>query len=595
MLSKIVKRFKKRLGKALKQQWVKWVLIGLGGIVSLVGAMIFSYHLAYTQKIFPKINVGKAGLSNLTISQAEGVLNKQISLDPIVIKLSYNNQEWPIEFSLLNLAYDVPATAQKAYLKGRGGELIEDIELKWNLWWQGEEIVMEFSYDNEVLVKMIEEIVNQIEEPIILPSLKLNQAGDIELMPGKNGRLIEKKKLYDLILNNVGKFNYETVEIPTSIAEVKITAEAFKISQERAEKLKDKGVNLEYADKKKNLKGQELLDLIDFQGGFSEEKIASLGGILAMGINRPAQNASFNFDGNRVIEFKPSLEGRKLNEASAVILIKEGLMALENSEEKIETIKLEIISSEPAIKTGEVNNLGIKERIGLGESTFNGSIASREHNVALTGAKLNGILLAPGEVFSFNQRLGDVSAATGYRQAYIIKDGRTILGDGGGVCQVSTTMFRAALSAGLPIVERQAHAYRVAYYEQNAAAGIDATVYEPSPDFKFKNDTPGHILIQTLVNTGSNYMKIEIYGTSDGRVATVGNTKIWGQTAPPEPLYQDDPTLPGGTVKQVDWAAWGAKTSFDWKVVRGSEILQQRTFFSNFRPWQAVYLRGTGG
>ena len=595
MLSNVVKKLKESLSKFFKDRKVRWVLISLGIIVSLTGAMIFSYHLAYTQKIFPKIKTGKAELSNLTINQAEGQLNRQIPLDPIVIELSYNNQTWPIDFNELSLAYDVPATAQKAYLKGRGGELIQDIVLKWSLWWKGEEIAMEFSYDKEAFVKVIEEIVGQIEEPVILPRLEIKEGGEIELIEGKNGRLVKKDKLSKLILSNIGRFDYTLIEITTVVAEVQITAEEFKITQERAEKIKDKQINLQYSGKRKSLKGQELIDLIDFHGNFSEEKIASLAGVLAQGVNRLPQNASFNFDGTRVVEFKPSLQGLKLDEESAVILIKTELEALEKTEEKTKNIELKVVVTEPKIKTGEVNDLGIKERLGIGESTFNGSIPSREHNVALTAAKLNGILLAPGEVFSFNQRLGDVSAATGYRQAYIIKGGRTILGDGGGVCQVSTTMFRVALDAGLPIVERRAHAYRVAYYEQNAAAGIDATVYEPSPDFKFKNDTPGHILIQTMVNTGTNYMKIEIYGTSDGRVATISNARIWGQTAPPAPLYQDDPTLPTGTVKQVDWAAWGAKTAFDWKVVRGGEILQQKTFYSNFQPWQAVYLRGIGG
>ena len=218
-----------------------------------------------------------------------------------------------------------------------------------------------------------------------------------------------------------------------------------------------------------------------------------------------------------------------------------------------------------------------------------------EHNVALTAAKLNGILLAPGETFSFNQTIGDVSAETGFQQAYIIKEGRTVLGDGGGVCQDSTTMFRAALDAGLEIVQRNAHAYRVSYYEQNSPAGIDATVYSPSPDFKFKNDTPAHILIQTTVNTGANYLKIEVYGTSDGRVSTISNARLWDQVPPPPALYQDDPSLPNGQVKQIDWEAWGAKAAFDWKVVRGSETLHEKTFYSNYRPWQAVYLRGTGG
>jgi len=141
-------------------------------------------------------------------------------------------------------------------------------------------------------------------------------------------------------------------------------------------------------------------------------------------------------------------------------------------------------------------------------------------------------------------------------------------------------------------VERHPHSYRVSYYEQNSPPGIDATVYAPSTDLKFKNDTPAYILIQTTVDTVNNYMKVEIYGTSDGRTSEISNTKLWGESPPPAPLYQDDSSLPAGTVKQVDWAAWGARASFDWKVVRSGEMLHQKTFYSNYQPWQAVYLRG---
>jgi vancomycin resistance protein YoaR len=189
--------------------------------------------------------------------------------------------------------------------------------------------------------------------------------------------------------------------------------------------------------------------------------------------------------------------------------------------------------------------------------------------------------------------LGDVSVYTGYQQAYIIKGGQTVLGDGGGVCQVSTTFFRAALDAGLPIIERHPHAYRVSYYEQNSKPGFDATVYSPSVDLKVKNDTPAYILIQTKTDIKNATLTFELYGTSDGRVATVSSPYIWDVTPAPPALYIDDPTLPAGQIKQIDFAAAGAKTSFDYKVTRGEEILQQKTFYSNYRPWQARYLRGT--
>ncbi len=201
------------------------------------------------------------------------------------------------------------------------------------------------------------------------------------------------------------------------------------------------------------------------------------------------------------------------------------------------------------------------------------------------------MLIPPGEVFSFTNTVGDITAATGFKQAYVIKSGRTVLDDGGGICQVSTTLFRAALNAGLPIVSRTAHAYRVGYYEQGYAPGIDATIYYPSVDFQFKNDTPKYLLIQTRVIGTS--LTIDLYGTSDGRTTSMTKPVITSQTPPPPEIRQDDPTLPKGTVKQVDFAAWGANVSFSRKVVRQGEVLQNEVFRSNYRPWQAVFLVGT--
>jgi len=278
------------------------------------------------------------------------------------------------------------------------------------------------------------------------------------------------------------------------------------------------------------------------------------------------------------------------------ILAKDILAAfklLEASEEKIANINVSVEIAEPAIKTEDINNLGIKELLGIGTSTFKGSIPGRIHNIELAASRLNGVLIAPGETFSFNEALGDVSRYTGYQSAYVIKDGKTILGDGGGVCQVSTTFFRAALDSGLPIVERRAHSYRVYYYEQDSGPGLDATVYAPTTDLKIQNDTLGHILIQSSTDTKNLALRFEFYGTSDGRVATTTKPVILNSIAPPEDLYQDDPTLASGVVKQTEHKAWGAKVIFDYSVERNGENIYKKQFVSNYRPWQAIFLRGT--
>jgi len=311
-------------------------------------------------------------------------------------------------------------------------------------------------------------------------------------------------------------------------------------------------------------------------------------------IDVPVQDALFQFTNGRVTAFRASRNGRAVNKEEALARFESAVKALPHAPLYHIVINMPVYTVLPTATTEKVNSFGIKELIGRGYSEFAGSIAGRIHNVALAASRINGVLIPPGETFSFNDAVGDISAATGYQSAYIIKEGRTVLGDGGGVCQVSSTLFRAALSAGLPIVERHAHAYRVHYYEEGGfKAGLDATVFSPSVDLKIKNDTPSHILIQTKTDTKNLTLTFDFYGTHDGRSSEITNHIVWGETPPPPPLYQDDPTLKIGVVKQVDWAAWGAKASFAYRVTRGNEVLEDTTFSSNFRPWQAVYLRGT--
>ncbi|MFZ2025472.1 MAG: VanW family protein [Microgenomates group bacterium] len=321
-----------------------------------------------------------------------------------------------------------------------------------------------------------------------------------------------------------------------------------------------------------------------------DQTIASL----SASINIPVENGLFQFSNGKVSAFKPSRTGRTLNETLLRDLFsKEVIKAIETDTQRV-VIHVPVDSIEPVVSTKQTNSFGIKERISVGYSEFPGSIPGRIHNVALAAAKLNGVLIPPGETFSFNKTVGDISAATGYQSAYIIKDGRTVMGDGGGVCQVSTTLFRSALHAGLPIIERHEHSYRVHYYEDDGSkAGLDATVFNPTEDFRFINDTTSYILIQSKTDTTNLTLTIEFYGATDGRKTEILNHTVSGIIPPPAPLYQDDPTLAVGVTKQVDFAAWGAKAAFEYKVTKNGTTIIDQWFTSNYRPWQAVFLKGT--
>ncbi|MBI3955236.1 VanW family protein [Candidatus Gottesmanbacteria bacterium] len=338
--------------------------------------------------------------------------------------------------------------------------------------------------------------------------------------------------------------------------------------------------------------GINLTSVISYKSSLIEETVNNI----SLSIDIPPQDALFNFENGKVTAFKTSKSGRLINKKQAQDMITAYINNLAKDDNGLSnkiTLNLPVEDVKPKITTESSNSYGIRELLAEGKSKFTGSIKGRIYNVALAASRINGRLVGPGEVLSFNDALGDVSASTGFQPAYIIKGGRTVLGDGGGVCQVSTTLFRAALNAGLPIIERFSHSYRVGYYEQDSPPGLDATVYSPSYDLKIKNDTPHHILIQAETDTQNLTLEFRLFGTKDGRQVEISKPVIYSQTPPPSDLYQDDPTIPTGIIRQADWKAWGAKVNFDYKVTKNGEVVNKQSFFSNYQPWQAVFLKGT--
>ena len=328
---------------------------------------------------------------------------------------------------------------------------------------------------------------------------------------------------------------------------------------------------------------------------FSENALQTFLAPIEKEIHKDPVDAQFQFTNGRVTTFTPSQNGQTIDYdllSQEINKIIPQLLLYGKPQHFTFSVPLKILS--PQITTEKANNLGIKELIGVGTSLFQHSIASRIYNIELAAQRLNGIVVAPGQEFSFDKALGDVSAFTGYKQAYVIENGHTVLGDGGGVCQVSTTMFRAILNAGLPITERHAHDYRVGYYEEDSPPGFDATVYVPTVDLKFLNTTGHNILIQSVIDPNQLRLTFYFYGVKDGRQVTITNPVITNQQPAPPPLYQNDPNLPKGKIVQTDFAANGATVTFQRIVTQYGKQIINETYVSNYRPWQAVFLVGTG-
>lgn len=231
---------------------------------------------------------------------------------------------------------------------------------------------------------------------------------------------------------------------------------------------------------------------------------------IAPSVNIQAVNAKFILEDGKAKEFIPSEYGRNLNIEKSKGLIVNAII------NNWEDVNLPVDLVEPEITLDKINDLGITTLIGQGESDFKGSSKSRVHNIKIGSAKYNGTILRSGEEFSFNSILGEVNEQTGFESELVIKRGKLVKESGGGLCQVSTTVFRAAIMAGLPILERRPHSFPVKYYNPQ---GFDATIYPKVSDLRFKNDTPNHILIQSRIE--GTKLIFDIYGPNDGRKVTL--------------------------------------------------------------------------
>jgi len=265
---------------------------------------------------------------------------------------------------------------------------------------------------------------------------------------------------------------------------------------------------------------------------------------LARKVNRDPMDAKFTVTDGKVTAFAEAQDGLTLDIDNNL----ETLLTAITTQPTSEKIALRYDAKKPEINYSEVNNLGISSIIGEGTSNFKGSPANRIHNIKVATDRYNGVLIKPGEEFSFVSFLGEVDAEHGYLPELVIKQGVTEPEFGGGICQVSTTAFRAAIFSGLKITARKNHAYPVSYYNPQ---GMDSTVYIPRPDLRFLNNTPSYILIQTkIVGT---VLTFSFYGTDDGRKTSI-----------------DGPTI---TERQPDGAL---KASFTQLVVAkdGKEIIK---------------------
>lgn len=559
------------------------------------------YQLIYAGKIFPGVSVAGVDLSGLSRDAAAVKLSQTLAY-PIDGKILFHDGEkaWVASPAELGMVFDPSSSAVAAYSVGRSGGVFGALAGQVHASGFGVQVPPVTIFDQRVAYQYLSDIAKQINQPVTEASLSLNGT-EVVTQPGQVGR--ELKIDATLIYLGAQLQTFSDGEVPLVVQELQPQILDVSAQANAAKQILSQPLTLTLPDATQGDPGpyvynpQILVNLISVQRtqsgvqvGLSTNGLRDLLAPIKQQLDRSPKNAKFIFnDDTRQLDLlEDSQVGRALDMDASIQAINKALLRGEH------TIPLSVVEAQPQVpSTATAQQLGITELIHAETSYFYGSSDARVQNIAAAAARFHGVLVAPGEVFSMGETMGDVSLENGFAEALIIYGGRTIKGVGGGVCQVSTTLFRGVFNAGFPIVERYPHAYRVSYYEKVASgavdpnlAGLDATVYFPLVDFKFKNDSPYWILMETYMGSGSLTWKF--YSTNDGRTVTTQTTGPTNIVLAPPPKFEENPDLKKNEMKQTDYAANGADVTVTRTVMKDGVVYFQDQVITQYQPWQAV-------
>lgn len=573
-----------------------------------VAAAVAGYEFRHAQHIYPGVNLVvptmngplTIELGGLTRAAAQDRLKRILSPYPgPATILRYGDQTWAFSASDLGVELDAAATVEVAFAEGRSGRLWADLLRQFTLYRRGGTIAPVLRYDEGQEAYILGRIAREINRAAREGVLRL-EGLQVVAVRGEPGRQMDiaasREALHEHLVHG------GSAEVELVVREVRPVLEDVDEAAAQVQQILRGPLSLSFKDGKEEVRvtitPETLAQWIALRqeaqadgrarlvAGVDEDRVrAYVATELAAKLTREPRDGTFSFDpATKVLTpITVSQNGWRLNVAETTRRI----VAAALSDQRQVTPAVDIIK--PEIATEDADKMGIKELVAQGTTSFAGSSKERVQNIVAAASKFQNIIIPPGGIFSFNKYLGEVTKENGFAEGLIIWGDRTAVGIGGGVCQVSTTAFRAAFWGGFPIVERWAHGYVVSWYGE---PGLDATIYTPDVDFKFRNDTSAYLLIQAEADTKTGTLTFRFYGTKPDRTVEIVERKVENVQPPPPPIYQEDPSLKPGEKKQVDWAKEGKDVTIKRVVKQGDKILYEDVFVSKYKPWAAVYLVG---
>lgn len=571
------------------------VAVALAGIV----LFILSARALNIQRALPGVSVQGVRLGGMNADQiVERVSTLYEYPETGSLVLTDGDLAWMVQPRELGVQIDTEAMAEEALSVGRRGSLLDRIEEQIDTWYRGYPITPLVRLDSIVGAHYISGIAAEIDLPMVESAITV-QGTEVTAVPGQIGREVDIEatladlsdpiaSMHDAIVPLVIEETVPAVPDPSETAEqarqmlsqpLLFGADDFE-GLDLSPRTVGEMMQFETAEGSENYRIQ--LDRDALQARLER---------LEPELQRSPENARFIFndDTGELDLLEPAVIGRALDLEGSIEAIQAGVAQTQHE------IPLVFDFEQPQVQSdATADELNIHEAVSVVSTYFYGSSSGRIQNITTASSAFHGLLIPPGGTLSMAEVLGDISLDSGYAEALIIYGDRTIKGVGGGVCQVSTTLFRAAFFGGYELLERHPHAYRVGYYEQGPGSpgtGLDATVFVPLVDFKFRNDTNAWLLLETYIY--NNQLLWKFYSTSDGR-SIDWSRDVSGEIEAPKPLYKENSDLDKGEIEQIDYEADGMDVVVYRTVRRDGDVLHSDTIKTHYLPWRAIYEFGPG-
>lgn len=547
-------------------------------LIIFLELILLGVEIFYPNKFLPHTSIANINLGGKTKREVKDLLHQRLEKFNNGIEFRSEDFSKTIKPADLGIQIDLNTTITQAFNFSQDSFL-----RKLFILFFGFNKELKYSINSERLINVLAQELPSY--PFQNLSLEFSEGEELRIVKGKSGKSLNKRRLIVELKKHILNISSEPIELPFNKTYSQIESDELEGAKRDARKIIAEPIFLNFEDKSWEVGPESLKNWIIFIAkDKQDEKLTRLDYLKKenfdlnnfildnLGVDWAGENfdkeLGVSFDREKVGKFlaKVALEINKKPINVKLAVGEDGLEAIRPSEKgrellierNYENINQEVLRGVRQIQLlvreigaevtkDNIDELGIKEIIGQGTSNFAGSSKNRRHNIKIGAEKLNGFLIKPGEIFSLAESIGEVNAESGYLPELVIKEQKTIPEFGGGLCQIATTIFRAAMNSGLPVIERQSHSYPVSYYNPQ---GTDATIYIPHPDVRFINNTPAYILIQTEVK--GNNLTFKFYGTSDGRKVEFKGPIYWDRK--PDGSFKAKwtqvVTMPDGQIKE---------------------------------------------